>query len=226
MRTVDVNPAAPPAESDADELWVFDPRSPMSDPSEFDEVSAVAGRSVLVGMPGGLKELEHRLGRYRAAGAPAVLRLFPGRSGHNYPLEPWAISPLPELADREELTLLIDMGRPGDAFPWAEMVRFARDYPRLPMMALGAPLAGPLAPRALDTAPNLLIDTSGLAPENLQAFAPLVATHGAFRFAYGSAGRGVGLAQIAAVLGEDDARAIAGGTADEIARAEWGVKHL
>ena len=54
------------------------------------------------------------------AGAPRVLRLFPGPLGHRYPLVDWALAPLPAVCEREGFGLAVDYG-PQGAIPLADV---------------------------------------------------------------------------------------------------------
>src|SRR5438067_1108134 len=83
----------------------------------------------------------------------------PGPHGRSCPLVWSAVSPVPEYCAREELALVIDFRSEAPAYPWSEIVDFARAYPRLAVVALAAPLQGPTAGRALDAASNLVLET-------------------------------------------------------------------
>lgn len=222
MRVVDINPAASRSTT-VSETWVFAPEARTNDPALLDTSTLPAGRPVLVAAPGPISALQQRLMHYRERNAPPVIRLFPGAAGHGYPLEDWALSPLPEFAEREELALMVDMGGPSQAFPWSEIVSFARDYPRLPVVAIGAPLGGPVVARALDATPNLILETSALCAEDLGAFVGRVKDHGAFRFVFGG---GLDANNLAVALGGADSLMVSAGTADEIANLKWGSAHL
>ena len=233
VRAVDINGVRDPRELSADEVWVVDSRARRGDPASFDASAATmspAGRSLrpsLVAMPGRIDELERRLAAHRVKGAPDVLRICPGPEGHGFPLEPWAVSPIPEYCEREEVALAIDFGAPAPAYPWAEMVRFARDYPRLPMVALGAPLGGPVPARALDASPNLILETSAVADDGgAQKLAGLVRSHGAYRFAYGSGIAGGAPAILAEVLDAPQAGIVLSETAGQLATGKWAATHL
>jgi hypothetical protein len=214
-----------------DEAWVMDPRARRDDPASFDMTGFKNGdgetriRPYLVAMPGSLDELELRLARHRAADAPGAVRICPGLDGHGYPLEPWALSPIPEYCEREDLALVIDVASPLE-YPWADLVRFARGYPRLTIVALGAPLGGPTARRALDSAPNLLLETSALAGDGSCLFADLVNAIGAYRFVYGSGASRANQSAVVAALSEADAQVVFSGTAHQLANGTWGVTYL
>jgi len=114
-----------------------------------------------------------------AADVGRMVRIRPGPNGDRYPLLDWVLSPLPETCDRERLGLAIDYR--GAAIPWDDVVRFARAYPALPMVLMGASIGGDgVIPAALDMAPNLILE---LAPAPVDAnVATLVARFGAHRF--------------------------------------------
>ena len=115
-----------------------------------------------------------------AADAGGMVRISPGPNGDRYPLLDWVLSPLPETCDRERLGLAIDYR--GAAIPWDDVVRFARAYPALPIVLIGASIRDDgVIPAALDMAPNLILE---LASEPVdEALAGLVARFGVHRFA-------------------------------------------
>src|SRR5262249_24115478 len=145
MPRVDINARYGLALGDGvDEAWTMNPAARQGDPAAHETKNAPNGkvREYLVMLPTGMRTLGDRLAAHRANGGPAVVRLCPGPGGHGFPLEAWAVSPIPEFCEREELALGVDYdGAP--AFPWSELVAFARAYPRLTVLALGAPLGGP-----------------------------------------------------------------------------------
>jgi len=114
-----------------------------------------------------------------AAGAGRMVRISPGPKGDRYPLLDWVLSPLPETCDRDNLGLAVDYR--GAEIPWDDVVRFARAYPALPMVLIGASIGGDgVIPAALDMTPNLILELA-LAPVDANA-ATLVARFGAHRF--------------------------------------------
>jgi hypothetical protein len=207
-----------------DEAWVVDPADRRMGAMTSRALSG--GRPQLVIRPGPIAELEAAVERNRAAGGPRAVRLCPGSDGHDYPLEPWAISPLPEYCDREGIAILIDPGPSSIGYPWAPIVRLARDHPSLVVVALAAPLGGTVAARGLDAAPNLILETSALTDDDGEAFARLVATVGGHRFAYGSGDAVVSPSVVASSLRDDSAPAVLSGTADLIDRGAWGPTYL
>jgi hypothetical protein len=109
-----------------------------------------------------------------ADSASRVVRLCPHRDG--YPLVDWVLSPLPELCEREGLALVLDFD-PAPV-PWADVVRFARTFPAVPMLVLGVDLeADRAAPAALDATANVVLHV-----EDVPELAPLIETFGAHRF--------------------------------------------
>jgi hypothetical protein len=213
-----------------DEAWVNHPAVRTRRPEAFDAImlghAEASVRPTISALPCEIAELEQRLAAYRRAGAPAVLRLYPGEHGHRYPLEDWAVTPLPELCESEDLCLALDFGPVGAAYPWQDLMRLARTYPRLPVLALGAPLDGPTAARALDAAPNLLLEVScEIGTGDADALPRLVKTHGAYRLTYGS---GRGGHDASAVLAIDPAQAeiILTTTPTQLAGGTWGATHL
>jgi hypothetical protein len=228
MRRVDINAHEARLGPGVDEAWAVNPRARREDPSRLDGTGdPVANvRECLIAMPDSAGDLQQRVAKARAAGAPAVVRICPGADGHGYPLESWAVSPIPEFCEREDLALAVDMGSPA-AYPWSELVAFARAYPRLPMVALGAPLAGPTAGRAFDATPNLILDTSGVDDDSvLPALVALADGRGAYRLAYGSGRGGLGAAKIAASLSPSTAEMVLSGTAARLDKGTWGNEFL
>ena len=230
MRVVDINALG--ASQFADEVWLVDPRARCLDPSSFDRLGldankrAASIRVCLVAMPGPIQELERRVAAHRAVGAPAVLRLCPGPGGHGFPLEPWAVSPIPEYCEREEMSVAVDFADAPLGYHWAEIVRFAREYPRLPIVALGSPLSGPTPARALDAAPNLILETSAPGASQSDQISALVRSHGAYRFAYGSGTAGSAPEVIASALGAADKQIVFSETADQLGNGTWAATHL
>lgn len=234
MRRIDVNAIVVPGDGLrlqwCDEAWISHPTARNRRPEALDELMLGSTREllrpVLVGGPSDIAEIEPRLAAYRAAGAPAVMRLFPGEHGHGYPLEDWALSPIPEFCEAEDLCLVLDFGPVGSAYPWSDLVSFARHHPRLPILATGAPIDGPTAPRALDATPNLLLEVScETETEEAAALPALAASHGAYRLAYGS-GRGGHSDAAFAALDPAQAEIILLTTPSQIAAGTWGATHL
>jgi hypothetical protein len=228
MRRVDVNGRTRQVPPGVDEVWVMNPWMRRNDPAHFrgrDEPTANV-RDCLVAMPGSAGDLATRVAAFRLAGAPSIVRVCPGSCGHGYPMEPWALSPIPEFCEREDLALFVDFGERSD-YPWSELVAFARSYPRLAIVALGAPFAGPTAARALDATPNLIFDTSGLdGASGASLVASLAKSHGAYRLVYGSGRSGVGPDDIAAVLGGEDSDTVLSVTARRLDKGTWGNEFL
>ena len=234
MRRIDINAIVIPADdlviAWCDEAWISHPTARNRRPETLDTVMLAGAletmRPMLVGLPSDIPEIEPRLAAYRAAGAPAVLRLFPGEHGHGYPLEDWALTPIPEFCESEELCLVLDFGPVGHAYPWQSLVSFARQHPHLPVLALGAPIEGPTAPRALDAAPNLLLEIS-CEPDSEEAarLPALVESHGAYRLAYGS-GRGGHDLRAVTALDDKHAEIILSTTPSQLAGGTWGATHL
>jgi predicted TIM-barrel fold metal-dependent hydrolase len=207
---------------------MVNPMARRNDPARG-EAAATATENVrecMVAMPESVRDLAARAAARRARGAPAVVWVCPGPDGHGYPLEPWAISPIPEFCEREDLALIVDYGETRD-YPWAGMVSFARAYPRLPIVALGAPLVGPAAARALDATPNLIFDTSGLeSASDIAALTALARGRGAYRFVYGSGDCAVTATEIGAALAESDSAEIFGNNAARLDKGTWGSEFL
>lgn len=238
MRVIDVNRwlrTKVPSDDDGwlDEAWVIDPRQRSQDPRLFElslvEACCARGpklRPQLVAIPSSGRELEGRLAALRPAGGAAVARICLGAAGHGYPPELWAIAPLPELCDRERLALALDYPGPDQGGAWAEIVRLARTYPRLPIILLAAAIdRGWAADRALDAAPNLILETSAV--DNPASLGRLVSEHGAYRFVFGSGAGRAGVEVIAAgVQGESDLEALIAGNADLLGTGRWGEAFL
>jgi len=229
MPIVDINLAAnAPLGEDVTEAWVMHPRAVEADPATLPEtpISDSRLRPYLVAVPGRLAELERRVGAHRASGGPAVVRICPGPYGHGYPLVSWAVSPLPEYCAREELALVIDFRSAAPAYPWSEIVEFARAYPRLAVVALAAPLHGPTAGRALDATSNLVLETSALKPAAATELGELAATRGAYRLAYGTGTMRTPAAAVSAHVAPADADIILAGTAGHLAAGTWSTTYL
>ena len=112
---------------------------------------------------------------------------------------------------------MLDFGARTPVDRWGALVSFAREYPRLPLLALGMPLNSPAAGKALDASPNIVLE----AYDEL-ALAGLCARHGAYRFAWGSAGR----ATVAPPLGGVHLKQLAWTTAALLAEGRWGETYL
>lgn len=232
MRVVDINRIGQSTLA-ADEAWVVDPTDRRAvGPAVGNERGrdgsppSIGSRSQLVVRPGPLGDLEARMTRSLDTGGPRAVRLCPGPSEHDYPLEPWVLSPLPEYCAREDVAVLVDPGSSSGRYPWAEIVRLAREYPSLVVVALAAPLAGPTAARALDAAPNLVLETSALDDGAETDVRHLVSTAGSHRLAYGSGDRAIAAPAVAACLPEDATPAVMAGTADLIGLGGWGQAYL
>jgi hypothetical protein len=228
MPRVDVNARSPLPADGVDEVWLVNPLARSGDPAGIDSGSLTAPnvRECIVAMPGSSDDLATRVAAARNAGAPAVVRICPGVHGHGYPLEPWAVSPIPEFCEREDLALFVDLGERPD-YPWSEVIAFARAYPRLAMVALGAPFKGPTAGLAFDATANLIFDTSGLTDAaDLSSLASLARERGAYRLAYGSGEAGIAAGEIAAALSGADAETVLAATAAKLDKGIWGSEFL
>lgn len=173
--------------------------------------------------PGGIEEVEAMVRAHRSAGGIEVVAICPNVAGKTFPLVPWAVSPLPEFCAREEIALMISCAG-GDAFPWADVVAFARAYPRLAVVAPTAPLDGPAAGKALDATANLIFASSGARLP--AAAASLAATRGAHRMAYGSGSSPHAIADVVASLDSEAAELVASGTAGHLAAGTWSTTFL
>jgi hypothetical protein len=228
MRRVDINARSPRRADGIDEVWLVNPLARSSDPAGVDSGTLTGAnvRECLVAMPGSSGDLATRVSAARITGAPAVVRICPGPQGHGYPLASWAVSPIPEYCEREDLALFIDFGERAD-YPWTEVVAFARAYPRLAVVALGAPLRGPTAALAFDATANLILDTTGLTDAaDLPALALLARECGAYRLAYASGEAGIAPREIAAALPGADAEMILAATAARLDKGTWGSEFL
>ena len=231
MRIVDVNallpgPGGGPA---ADEKWAIQARERLLAPADDEPgawPSTVGLRRQLVVLPGDLDRLQRRLDRYRDDGAPAVVRICPGRARHRYPLVAWALGAIPELLEREGWALALDMVADG-AYPWVDVVSFAQQHSSLPCVVLGAPLDDRTAGAALDATANLILETSAVrdAP-TLETLAALVRSRGAHRFVHGSGERPPGAPAAWGQLAADEALMLASGTADLLDAGAWASTYL
>jgi hypothetical protein len=229
MPLVDINADANTVPGDdVTEAWVMDPRAAQRDPAFLDGTSVLDTRMrpYLVAVPGRLADLERRVAAHRASGGPAVIRICPGPLGHGYPLVSWAVSPVPEYCAGEELALVIDFRSQPPAYPWSEIVDFARAYPRLAIVALGAPLHGPTAGRALDATSNLVLDTSSLGAADAIDLGELARTRGAYRLAYGTGIARMPPTAVAANVAPADADIILAGTAKHLGDGTWSTTYL
>ena len=204
MRRIDVN--ASHAADGIDEAWLSVENWPAADGDP-------RLRPVLVASPANLDTISSRLGKFREAGAPRAICIRRA----DYPLAPWALSPIPELAESEQCCLILDLwgGPPADA--WSALVGFAGEYPGLPMLAVGLHIDSPLAPKALDARPNIVLEARAGA-----ALAQLCASHGGHRFAYGSGGEGGAIPD----LEPDALEWVMSSTATQLGDGTWGTTHL
>ncbi len=226
MPLIDINaPLHRPLGETVTEAWVVDAPA-----ASFG--AAVAGakdtrvKDYLVGVPGRLSDLDRRVAAHRAAGGRAVVRIHPGPDDHGYPLTPWALRPIPEYCAREEFALVVDPRAQHEPYPWAEIVAVARGWPRLAVVALGAPLGGFAARRALDVTANLILETSAVTPDDAEALAELAATRGGYRLAFGSGTRGVDPSVVGTCLTASDADAVFSGTAIHLGSGTWSATYL
>jgi hypothetical protein len=227
VRRVDVNGIAGRAPAAGfDETWVMNPDARKGDPATRDGAlsAKTSVREYLVTLPDAMNVLPGRLSAIRARGGPAVVMLCPGPAGHGFPLESWAVSPVPEFCEREELALAVDYG--AAPFPWSEVVAFARAYPRLALLVLGAPLGGPTAMRALDATANIVLDTSAIGAHETNAVAAIARAGGAYRLAYGSGESRVSPSEIEATLRPEDAATVFSGTAAHLHAGTWASTFL
>ena len=239
-RVVDVNcsvntPDGFPDAMTAVESWLVHDRSRRQDPGETDQLLLSACRPLAPRLRAQMVLLPpatdgHSLERARSAGhdeaACRTVRFCPGRFGHGYPLVDWVLSPLPELCEREDLVIAIDYLEGAVHPPWDEVVRFARAYPRVPMLLLGAAIdANPAAPAALDASANLVYEISNV--QDPRALAALVDHFGSHRFVFGSGSTASWEQRVpAAVIDEPDRSAILSGTADALDSGAWGATYL
>jgi predicted TIM-barrel fold metal-dependent hydrolase len=154
-------------------------------------------------------------------GAPRLVRLCPGRYGHNYILADWVLRPLPEMCESAGLSLAVDyVDRTVDT-PWVELLAFAHRYPSLPIVLLGAAIDEDRSvAAALDRAPNLILEISRVA--NPEALGPLAARFGAHRFVFGSDGEPDALTRWSSVNLRPEERAeIFGGNALALDNSSW-----
>jgi hypothetical protein len=190
------------------ETWVSAAGSRIADPSASDDALAAVcdGMPRLVPVPvlvppTGRNGAFDRAVRLAEGAECRLVRLCP--AGHRYPLVAWVLSPLPELCQRTGVALLLDFE--GWSPPWAEIVPFARSYPSLPMVVLGAEARDRAAPAALDAALNLIVALAADDPE-------LTETFGTARFVWSSGGRAAAPGDMGEAILHETARALAGGT--------------
>lgn len=233
MRIVDVNCvvdltheiAALPSSNEA---WLVHDKSRHSDPREHDAALLKACdargsqfRAQLVLVP----PMSDSMERWSAAASPEacrIIRLCPGPLGHGYPLVDWVLSPLPESCERDNLALAIDYQESN--IPWVDVVGFARSYPAVPMILIGAAVGEDRTlAAALDVVPNLIIELSSLRAS--LGFLPLLEQFGAHRFVYGSGGRR-SEDLITRQLDSNAWGAVFAGTADAIGSGAWRETHL
>jgi hypothetical protein len=163
-----------------------------------------------------------------AGGACRAVRVAPGARGHRYPLADWVLTPLPEVCDREGLALAVDWGG-SEHIAWQEVVSFARAYPGLPLVLVGADLELDRAiPAALECAPNLVIELSALA--TVAPLAQLAARVGQHRFVYGSGGRAdsglLGAIREGDGLDDSTRTAVLAANADALGSGRWAAEFL
>jgi hypothetical protein len=190
------------------ETWVSAASSRTADPSASDDALAAVcdGSPTLVPVPvlvppTGRNGAFDRAVRVAEAAERRLVRLCP--AGHRYPLVDWVLSPLPELCQRAGIALLLDFE--GWSPPWVEIVAFARSYPSLPMVVLGAEARDRAAPAALDAALNLIVALTADDPE-------LIETFGTARFVWSAGGHAAAPRGLGEPILHENARALASGT--------------
>jgi hypothetical protein len=234
VRIVDVNcvvdltreMAALPSSNEA---WLVHDKSRHGDPREHDSALLKAChaqgsqfRAQLVLVPPSMSDSMERRSAATSPEGCRIIRLCPGPLGHGYPLVDWVLSPLPESCERDNLALAIDYQETD--IPWVDVVGFARSFPAVPMILIGAAVGEDRAlAAALDVAPNLIIELSGLRAS--LGFRPLLEQFGAHRFVYGSGGRRPE-DLITRQLDPSALAAVFAGTADAIGSGAWRESHL
>jgi hypothetical protein len=211
--------------------WVTPGEARHQEPDAYDEALARLCRafdallpvSSLV-PPTGVPGAYGRARRIVETATCRVVRLSP--TTHRYALADWVLSPLPELCDREGVSILLDFAP--SVVPWPAVVAFARAYPRLPMVVLDADLAHDRSlPAALDVAPNLIcavVDSPSSA-----RLEHLCAVFGSHRFVSASAeGSGETFAEIARAptLGDATRHAVLSGNAEALADGTYADTYL
>jgi hypothetical protein len=163
-------------------LWVTAEASRSTDPERPDDalidaceaIPALVPVPVLV-PPTGFPRAHSRAVELMSGGAHRVVRLCPVT--HGYPLLDWVVSPIPELCARHGVALMLDFD--AGPVPWGGVVDFARMFPSLPLITLGADVARDRAlPAVLDHALNLLMATGS---DDIEY---LTATFGHHRFVW------------------------------------------
>jgi hypothetical protein len=240
QRIVDINCVLPSISElgplfDCDESWVVNDVSLRDDPRRGDDelLLAVQGLIPRVRPQIVLIPPAHRSGEVqraldaRARGGCGLVRLSPGAGGHRYPLVDWLLTPLPETCEREGLGLALDYGPAGSQPAWEDVVVFARAFPSVPIVVMGVDLEADFVVRgALDAAPNLLIELSGL--PRARVLSEEVARFGGHRFLFGSRGAAdPGDAdRLVEMLSVSDKIAILSGNADSLQLGTWAADFL
>ncbi len=142
-------------------LWLTAAASRSGDPEHPDDaltqacevIPSVAHIPVLV-PPTGLPRAYERALKITSGRAHRVIRLCPAT--HDYPLLDWVVAPIPELCARHGVALMLDFD--DNSVPWGAVVDFARRFPSVPLIALGAEIGSDrAAPAVLDRTLNLLL---------------------------------------------------------------------
>ncbi len=154
-----------------------------------------------------------------------MLRLLPGFSGHRYPLVEWLLAPLPEVCDREGMTLLLDYRGQQDELAWDDLVTFARHYAGVPMVVACNETNEGILRAAFEATANLLLQVSATS----NALTRLIQSAGRHRFVFGDrcAQPSSGSANATwADMSEHDRQAVLAGNAADLATRHWQQRFL
>jgi hypothetical protein len=199
-------------------LWATPEASRSGDPEPHDDALARAAATSSVIDP--LPVLVPPTGRPRdyarsleliAHGGHRVVRFCP--LAHGYPLLDWILEPLPELCARHGAAIVLDFE--GGSVAWGPVADFARAFPSVPVVVVGADVARDRSvPAVLDRTLNVVLTVaSDGAPE-------LIETFGAHRFVW-SAGSSEPVAPP-----PDLPEPVAGGNAAALAAGLYAGAHL
>jgi hypothetical protein len=199
-------------------LWVTARASRGGDPEVHDNAlaSAAAESSVIDALPvlvppTGLRREYARSLELIADSPYRVVRFCP--LAHGYPLLDWILEPLPELCARYGVAMLLDFE--GGSVPWGPVSDFAREFPSVPVVVVGADVVRDRSvPAVLDRTSNVVVTLAS------EGATDLIEAFGAHRFVW-SAGSSEPLAPP-----PDLPEPVAGENAAALAAGRYARAHL
>jgi hypothetical protein len=194
MTWIDVDHRAgpPPSRDDEWELWSADADSSVARTARIQHVASPS-----VDPRDTIAEVRKAL----ADGAPGLIRILPGTQPHQFPLEEWALAPLPAVCEREGIGLAVDYASCSEV-DVGGLARFAREAPEVAILAMADLVHRHSAVwRLFDRCPNVLAQVRPTFDP--QTLAAVVDEFGAHRFVFGSSGHRIdSLPSVTASLSE------------------------